>query len=304
MLRRGMAPTPFVLLLGLIGMNIAGTKQERLPPPRLTLLSPGGIYKGQSADLQCTAPGSFQESIFYLYKRDSGNLLQTQHAPEATSTVIFTLHGLTDSSSGNYVCTYQARQSEAFQTSDTSNMEYLTVLDVPVSTTPAPDIGTTLQVPFWIVVMAGAVTGIVVLVLLVTASVAIVRKFKEKKKHEQREKESSWISGNMDTGFLTHKLLLPPSPSCASDAITSHPPRITARLPHQYPDHPSTHGNPLNTNKVQKVLFACQASREPFRACTGTRHSSDTETSPSHMASRDPLGEGRTGKPVFSSFHA
>ncbi|XP_053573869.1 protein HIDE1 isoform X4 [Bombina bombina] len=100
---------------------------DYLPSPSLTLKTQYVIHNGQSADLQCTAPSSYQGATFLLYIQSRNTLLQTIKASHTSHKVIFTLRELTASDSLDYVCLYQNRTSETTHTSEPSNLIYMKV---------------------------------------------------------------------------------------------------------------------------------------------------------------------------------
>ncbi|OCT90433.1 hypothetical protein XELAEV_18019047mg [Xenopus laevis] len=164
-------------------MQISGTRTEVLPPPVLTLATPGVVREGQSANLQCTAPEQHKEGVFYLYLEGSNETLQKLDAQEARHSVTFIVSGLRTSDVKKYYCQYQARVLDRLQSSEASN-----VLQVMVS------------VPIWVISVsaAGAVAAVVV---VVSASVLMVKRCKDRKKQKQREMESVWTKETMTSDW-------------------------------------------------------------------------------------------------------
>ncbi|KAE8619916.1 hypothetical protein XENTR_v10010026 [Xenopus tropicalis] len=168
-----------VLLLGVIGMKISGTKTELLPPPVLALETPGVVRGGQSANLQCTAPPEYKEGIFYLYLEGSGEHLLKQYAQEARHSVTFSVTGLRAADVKRYYCRYQAWLSDTQHSSEASNVLQVTV-----------------YVPIWVIAVSAA-GGAAVVAIVVSALVLIMKRRNDRKKQKQRERESVWTSETM-----------------------------------------------------------------------------------------------------------
>ncbi|XP_075061156.1 uncharacterized protein LOC142149754 isoform X2 [Mixophyes fleayi] len=153
-----------LILLGVIGMEIVVMSSEYLPPPKLTLMTPGILHIGQSVELQCTAPTSYPECFFYLFSDSSGNILQRLQAAENRKSVSFTLHNFPTWGTMTYICKYQCRVTDQSQVSDVSDVLSLNILDEPGPTDASRNSATESD---------------------------------NLKKQEQRDKESIWMDQNM-----------------------------------------------------------------------------------------------------------
>ncbi|XP_063302010.1 protein HIDE1 isoform X2 [Pelobates fuscus] len=210
-----------LLLLGVIAMKIARTKQGLLPAPNLTLLTEGAIFKGRSVSLQCAAPSDRQGSTFHLQIRDDGKLVETKEAPQSMHSVTFTIAEFTVP--GNYVCRYQQLVSTTCGISKTSNILHLTLSAVPDFTTQPPG-PTKAGVPFGIIVLVGAITGLVVVVISVTITVYIKRIYDKRKKRKQRERESVWTPRDMASDWTYDNTLYSLERRPPSEPQYSHQP--------------------------------------------------------------------------------
>ncbi|XP_075061155.1 uncharacterized protein LOC142149754 isoform X1 [Mixophyes fleayi] len=184
-----------LILLGVIGMEIVVMSSEYLPPPKLTLMTPGILHIGQSVELQCTAPTSYPECFFYLFSDSSGNILQRLQAAENRKSVSFTLHNFPTWGTMTYICKYQCRVTDQSQVSDVSDVLSLNILDEP-GPTDASRNSATESVPVWVIALVGGFAGFVFLAASVYVTVYLVRR-NNLKKQEQRDKESIWMDQNM-----------------------------------------------------------------------------------------------------------
>ncbi|XP_053573867.1 protein HIDE1 isoform X2 [Bombina bombina] len=170
---------------------------DYLPSPSLTLKTQYVIHNGQSADLQCTAPSSYQGATFLLYIQSRNTLLQTIKASHTSHKVIFTLRELTASDSLDYVCLYQNRTSETTHTSEPSNLIYMKVSDENYNTTSPIEPEEFPNAPSWIIPLVAGIIGGAVLVLSIILASCMVIRFQQKKRQEQRDRESVWVPQNM-----------------------------------------------------------------------------------------------------------
>ncbi|XP_053573871.1 protein HIDE1 isoform X5 [Bombina bombina] len=189
--------TQFCILAGFFGLRIARTNSENLPQPQLTLEPPGVIKSGQSADLLCTAPSNYKGAIFYLYLHRNREHLQTLQATEDTHNVTFTLREVTASDSKGYVCLYQIILLDAIQASELSNVLYLTIIDENYNTTSPIEPEEFPNAPSWIIPLVAGIIGGAVLVLSIILASCMVIRFQQKKRQEQRDRESVWVPQNM-----------------------------------------------------------------------------------------------------------
>ncbi|XP_060708687.1 deleted in malignant brain tumors 1 protein-like [Hemiscyllium ocellatum] len=113
------------------GEAAAVTCSDRPPKPILSLDVKREVFTPkETLQLKCTTQSYYVGSTFYLKKTGDSSFGDTQTAPEGAYSMIFFIHDMDLSHSGNYTCHYQTNKSGLARNSSSSDSVNVVVTDL------------------------------------------------------------------------------------------------------------------------------------------------------------------------------
>ncbi|KAG8130112.1 hypothetical protein E2320_016887 [Naja naja] len=139
---------------------------SQFPSPRIFLnVLSDKVTEGDSLKIACFAPNKYVEGWFFLFKNNESKALKSLPAAEAQHNVTFLLENVTTRDGGRYRCQYGLYNGSQLQKS-----EFSQVLEITVKGTA------------WFLPITLCVTGILLLVLILSAAVGTTAYFERRKK--------------------------------------------------------------------------------------------------------------------------
>ncbi|XP_078514187.1 protein HIDE1 isoform X2 [Lissotriton helveticus] len=157
-----------------------------LPPPEIAV-------DGESlaVRIRCTAPSTYPEGTFFLYREGQSAPVEELQAPESRHSVYFAVPRVPRPA--RYWCSYSAWSSGQRMTSEVSSLLTLGTMEYTLRTpTVTQDTATVKDAaPAWIVPVSvgGAIAFLLVIALVAVVAVKCVLAARKRK---QREKDSCW----------------------------------------------------------------------------------------------------------------
>ncbi|XP_027706709.1 protein HIDE1 isoform X3 [Vombatus ursinus] len=177
-----------------------------IPAPSISQIPPYPSNPGDPIHLQCLASPGFQEAEFSLFHGDG--MVQALQAQEAQQGVVFTVTNTSEGLTVQYQCQYSVMGEIAKQFSDLSKPVNVTF---PVYVLPATTLPTSpskvdplgKKVPSWILPLSLGLAGAFVLIMILVATILMIRRVKVTNLQKKREQESCWTKINYTTSDMS-----------------------------------------------------------------------------------------------------